>query len=135
MNSERGVSSLAMVLLLLVLGSLLLQGVSRQEASFASRVTSESRSLQRQGVVQSASEWGRMQSWGLQPTIQCRRYTGQDAAVCLRRLTETSVLLIAHYEEVSLWRQGEVIDGNIKFSPHGWSDFCPLKAVALCQIP
>ena len=135
MNRERGVSSLAVVLLLLVLGSLLLQGVSRQEASFASRVTSESRSLQRQAVVQSAIEWGRMQSWGLQPALQCRRYTGQDVAVCLRRLTETSVLLIAHYEEVSLWRQGEVIDGNIKFSPHGWSDFCPLKAVALCQIP
>ncbi|MGO0765337.1 DUF2509 family protein, partial [Citrobacter freundii] len=39
MNRERGVSSLAMVLLLLVLGSLLLQGVSRQEASFAARVS------------------------------------------------------------------------------------------------
>ncbi|KAA9988367.1 DUF2509 family protein, partial [Salmonella enterica] len=21
------------------------------------------------------------------------------------------------------------------FSPHGWSDFCPLKEVALCRIP
>ncbi|MDO8234871.1 DUF2509 family protein [Citrobacter werkmanii] len=135
MNRERGVSSLAMVLLLLVLGSLLLQGVSRQEASFASRVTTESRALQRQAGVQSAIEWGRMQSWCLQPTVQCRRYTGQDVAVCLRRLTETSVLLIAHYEEVLLWRQGEVIDGNIEFSPHGWSDFCPLKAIALCQTP
>lgn len=135
MNRERGVSSLAMVLLMLVLGSLLLQGVSRQEASFASRVTTESRSLQRQAVVQSAIEWGRMQSWALQPTVQCRRYTVQDVAVCLRRLTETSVLLIAHYEGVSLWRQGAVIDGNIEFSPHGWSDFCPLKAIVLCQIP
>ncbi|AWS95394.1 MULTISPECIES: DUF2509 family protein [Citrobacter] len=135
MNSERGVSSLAMVLLLLVLGSLLLQGVSRQETSFASRVTTESRSLQRQAVVQSAIEWGRMQSWGLQPALQCRRYSGQDVAVCLRRLTETSVLLIAHYEGVSLWRQGAVIDGNIEFSAHGWSDFCPLKAVALCLTP
>lgn len=135
MNRERGVSSLAMVLLLLVLGSLLLHGVSRQEASFASRVTTESRALQWQAVVQSAIEWGRMQSWGLQPTVQCRRYTAQDVAVCLRRLTEASVLLIAHYEGVSLWRQGAVIDGNIEFSPHGWSDFCPLKAIALCQTP
>ncbi|HCC1069147.1 TPA: DUF2509 family protein, partial [Salmonella enterica subsp. enterica serovar Paratyphi C] len=23
----------------------------------------------------------------------------------------------------------------IVFSPHGWSDFCPLKEVALCRIP
>lgn len=67
MNRERGVSSLAMVLLLLVLGSLLLQGVSRQEASFAARVVTQSQALQRQAVVQSAMEWGRMQPWRLQP--------------------------------------------------------------------
>ncbi|WP_129740823.1 DUF2509 family protein, partial [Escherichia coli] len=44
-------------------------------------------------------------------------------------------LLIAGYEGVSLWRTGEVIDGNIVFSPRGWSDFCPLKERALCQLP
>ncbi|EFY0978176.1 DUF2509 family protein [Shigella flexneri] len=27
------------------------------------------------------------------------------------------------------------IDGNIVFSPSGWSDFCPLKERALCQLP
>ncbi|HED3852595.1 TPA: DUF2509 family protein, partial [Enterobacter soli] len=25
--------------------------------------------------------------------------------------------------------------GRIRFSPHGWSDFCPLKENALCQLP
>ena len=79
MNRERGVSSLAMVLLLLVLGSLLLQGVSRQESRFASRVVTQSQALQRQAVVQSAMEWGRMQPWRLQLAVQCRRYTTQDA--------------------------------------------------------
>ena len=135
MNRERGVSSLTMVLLLLVLGSLLLQGVSRQEASFAARVVTQSQALQRQAVVQSAMEWGRMQPWRLQPPVQCRRVPTQDAAVCLRLLTNNFVLLIAHYEEISLWRQGAVIDGNIEFSAHGWSDFCPLKEQTLCQIP
>ncbi|MGS9116515.1 DUF2509 family protein, partial [Salmonella enterica subsp. enterica serovar Infantis] len=43
--------------------------------------------------------------------------------------------LVAGYEGVSLWRTGEVIDGNIVFSPRGWSDFCPLKERALCQLP
>ena len=124
MNRERGVSSLAMVLLLLVLGSLLLQGVIRQEASFAARVVTQSQALQRQAVVQSAMEWGRIQPWRLQPVVQCRRL-----------LTNNFVLLIAHYEGVFLWRQGAVIDGNIEFSAHGWSDFCPLKEQTLCQIP
>lgn len=135
MNRERGVSSLAMVLLLLLLGGLLLQGLSQQDASFASRVATESQSLQRQAVVQSVMEWGRMQPWLLQPTVQCRLDSTVNAAVCLRLHDDNNVLLIAHYEGMSLWRQGEVIDGNIVFSAHGWSDFCPLREAALCQLP
>ncbi|MDA6840156.1 DUF2509 family protein, partial [Escherichia coli] len=34
-----------------------------------------------------------------------------------------------------LWRQGAIIDDSIEYSVHGWSDFCPLKEQALCQIP
>lgn len=59
MNREKGVSSLALVLMLLVLGSLLLQGMSQQDRSFASRVSMESQSLRRQAIVQSALAWGR----------------------------------------------------------------------------
>lgn len=60
MNREKGVSSLALVLMLLILGSLLLQGMSQQDRSFASRVSMESQSLRRQAIVQSALEWGKM---------------------------------------------------------------------------
>jgi len=131
-NREKGVSSLALVLMLLVLGSLLLQGMSR---SFASRVSMESQSLRRQAIVQSALAWGKMHSWQTQPAVQCSQYAGTDAQVCLRLLADNEALLIAGYEGVSLWRTGEVIDGNIVFSPRGWSDFCPLKERALCQLP
>ncbi|EFJ7115932.1 DUF2509 family protein [Escherichia coli] len=131
MNREKGVSSLALVLMLLVLGSLLLQGMSQQDRSFASRVSMESQSLRRQAIVQSALAWGKMHSWQTQPAVQC----GTDARVCLRLLADNEALLVAGYEGVSLWRTGEVIDGNIVFSPRGWSDFCPLKERALCQLP
>ncbi|XNM45387.1 DUF2509 family protein [Escherichia coli] len=136
MNREKGVSSLALVLMLLVLGSLLLQGMSQQDRSFASRVSMESQSLRRQAIVQSALAWGKMHSWQTQPAVQC----WQDALepmpqVCLRLLADNEALLIAGYEGVSLWRTGEVIDGKIVFSPRGWSDFCPLKEGALCQLP
>ena len=126
MNREKGVSSLALVLMLLVLGSLLLQGMSQQDRSFASRVSMESQSLRRQAIVQSAQT---------QTAVQCSQYAGTDAQVCLRLLADNEALLIAGYEGVSLWRTGEVIDGNIVFSPRGWSDFCPLKERALCQLP
>ena len=151
MNREKGVSSLALVLMLLVLGSLLLQGMSQQDRSFASRVSMESQSLRRQAIVQSALAWGKMHSWQTQPAVQCSQYAGTDARVfrnniryqiirtdtrvCLRLLADNEALLVAGYEGVSLWRTGEVIDGNIVFSPRGWSDFCPLKERALCQLP
>lgn len=134
MNREKGVSSLALVLMLLVLGSLLLQGMSQQDRSFASRVSMESQSLRRQAIVQSALAWGKC-TWQTQPAVQCSQYAETDAQVCLRLLADNEALLIAGYEGVSLWRTGEVIDGNIVFSPRGWSDFCPLKERALCQLP
>lgn len=127
MNREKGVSSLALVLMLLILGSLLLQGMSQQDRSFASRVSMESQSLRRQAIVQSALEWGKMHSWQTLPAVQCLLYAATGARVCLRLLADNEALLIAGYEGVSLWRTGEVIDGNIVFSPRGWSDFCPLK--------
>ncbi|ELN82166.1 hypothetical protein SEEE1831_14363 [Salmonella enterica subsp. enterica serovar Enteritidis str. 13183-1] len=59
MNRERGASSLILALLILILGSLLLQGVNQQQASYATRVTTQSLAIQRQALVQSALEWGR----------------------------------------------------------------------------
>ncbi|SUG86964.1 Protein of uncharacterised function (DUF2509) [Salmonella enterica subsp. enterica] len=58
MNRERGASSLILALLILILGSLLLQGVNQQQASYAARVTTQSLAIQRQALVQSALEWG-----------------------------------------------------------------------------
>lgn len=54
MNRERGASSLILALLILILGSLLLQGVNQQQASYAARVTTQSLAIQRQALVQSA---------------------------------------------------------------------------------
>ncbi len=60
MNRERGASSLILALLILILGSLLLQGVNQQQASYAARVTTtQSPAIQRRALVQSALEWGR----------------------------------------------------------------------------
>ncbi len=72
MNREKGVSSLALVLMLLVLGSLLLQGMSQQDRSFASRVSMESQSLRRQAIVQSALAWGKMHSGRRSPQFSAR---------------------------------------------------------------
>lgn len=133
MNRQRGISSLALVLLLLVLGTLILTGLNQQLTTFSALVGGESRSLQQQASVQSALEWGRVQNWMLAPDIQCKKASLWQ--VCLRLLSGARVLLIAGSHGLLLWRAGEVVDGGIHFSPHGWSDFCPLKEGALCQLP
>ena len=133
MNRESGVASLALVLLLLVLGTLILTGLNQQLITFSILVGGESHSIQQQAAVQSALEWGRVQRWSLQPDVQCKQR--QTQRVCLRVLNETRVLLIAGEGEQLLWRGGEITDGRIRFLPHGWSDFCPLKESALCQLP
>ncbi|MEG5464382.1 DUF2509 family protein [Enterobacter chuandaensis] len=133
MNRQRGMSSLALVLLLLVLGTLILTGLNQQLTTFSTLVGGESRSLQQQAAVQSALEWGRVQSWSSGPEVQCKQ--ASSWRVCLRPLGEKTVLLIAGDGDLLLWRSGEIIDGKIRFSPHGWSDFCPLKERSLCQLP
>ena len=126
-------SSLALVLLLLVLGTLILTGLNQQLTTFSALVGGESRSLQQQATVQSALEWGRVQSWSSETQVQCKKTPAWR--VCLRQLSGARVLLIAGDNDLLLWRSGEIVDGNVRFSPHGWSDFCPLKESALCQLP
>ncbi|MCF8580566.1 DUF2509 family protein [Enterobacter ludwigii] len=133
MNRQRGMSSLALVLLVLVLGTLILTGLNQQLTTFSALVGDESRSLQQQASVQSALEWGRVQDWSSEPQIQCKK--AASWRVCLRLLSETHVLLIAGVNDLLLWRTGEIIDSKIRFSPHGWSDFCPLKGSVLCLLP
>lgn len=133
MNRQHGIASLTLVLLLLVLGTLILTGLNQQLITFTMLVGDESRAIQQQAATQSAQEWGRVQHWSLQPDVQCKQR--QTQRVCLRVLNESQVLLIAGDGELLLWRGGEIVNGHIRFLPHGWSDFCPLKERALCRLP
>jgi len=132
-NRQNGIASLTLVLLLLVLGTLILTGLNQQLITFTMLVGDESRAIQQQAATQSALEWGRVQRWSLQPDVQCKQR--QTQRVCLRVLNESQVLLIAGDGELLLWRGGEIVNGHIRFLPHGWSDFCPLKERALCRLP
>ena len=136
MNRQNGIASLTLVLLLLVLGTLILTGLNQQLITFTMLVGDESRAIQQQAATQSALECGRVQHLSLQPYVQCKQR--QTQRVCLRVLNESQVLLIAGDGdgdgELLLWRGGEIVNGHIRFLPHGWSDFCPLKERALCRL-
>ncbi|NTX70130.1 DUF2509 family protein [Lelliottia amnigena] len=133
MNRQRGMSSLALVLLLLIIGSLILTGLNQQLDSFTRIVSSERQLIQHQANAQSALEWGKSQLWPVSPNLQCKN--ARQGRACVRWLGNDRVLLIAGSGSVMLWRGGEIQNGRVVFSPHGWSDFCPLKEDALCRLP
>lgn len=133
MKRQRGMSSLALVLLLLVIGSLTLTGLNLQLDAFTRMMSRERQLILQQANVQSALEWGKSQLWPVGPGIQCEK--GLQGRVCLRVTEDNRVLLIAGSGELLLWRGGIIQDGRVVFSRHGWSDFCPLKESALCQLP
>lgn len=134
MNRERGGSSLAMVLMLLVLGSLMLQGLNQAQRRQLAMVSNESLALQRMTKAHSALQWGKRQPWKTQEGQQCLA-DDNASRICLRLLAGGSLLLIAQNEELRLWQSGFWNVAGIRFSPQGWSDFCPLKEAVLCQIP
>lgn len=128
-------SSLALVLLLLILGSLMLSGLNQRQRTHALRAVSESRALRSAASVQSAMEWARVQVWQTQPALQCRQENSQGWRACLRILSDQTVLLIAGSGSDRLWRLGEIGAGRVTLSRHGWSDFCPQTEASLCQLP
>lgn len=134
MNAERGVSSLAMVLMLLVLGSLMLQGLNQAQRQRLAMVNDESLAIQRTAQAHSALQWGMYQAWIAEAGTQCMSYTAASR-VCLHLFTDGTLLLIAQNDGFSLWQSGRWAAGSLQFSTHGWSDFCPLKEKALCQMP
>ncbi|WP_342323748.1 DUF2509 family protein [Kosakonia sp. BYX6] len=135
MNRQRGMSSLALVLLLLLLGSLMLNGLNQQLTSHIWRVNHENQGIRYAAEIHAAMEWARRQPWLPQPVQQCLQPAGQNARSCLRIFADGSALLIVANAEATLWRLARVENNKVRFLPHGWSDFCPLQEAALCQLP
>lgn len=135
MKQQEGMSSLMLVLLMLVLGSLTLQGVSVQHQAQVSQATLEKVAMIDSAHAESLLEWGRAYSWPLQPVEQCQVNAIFAGRVCLRLFIDGAALLIARSGEQIRWQTGQVSGNNLLFDRNGWSDFCPRKEVTQCQIP
>ncbi|HDU4733349.1 TPA: DUF2509 family protein [Klebsiella pneumoniae] len=127
MIRQRGMSSLLMVLLLLTLGSLLLEGLNLQQRALLAQTASETQAIRDTAIAHSALQWGRQQVWSVQVALACREQAPQGWRACLRIFGDGSLVLSS--------ASGEVHGGQVRFSAHGWSDFCPLREASLCQMP
>ena len=67
--------------------------------------------------------------------LTCREQAPQGWRASLRIFGDGSLVLSSASGEVQVWQSGEVRGGQVRFSAHGWSDFCPLREASLCQMP
>lgn len=124
-----------MVLLLLALGSLLLQGLNQQQRSLLAQVSAETQAIRDTAAAQSALQWGKGVNWPLQSAVACQQENSQRWRACLRLFNDDRALLIAGSGTIQLWQSASIEQGKLRYLAHGWSDFCPLKENALCLMP
>ena len=96
-------SSLLMVLLLLTLGSLLLEGLNLQQRALLAQTTSETQAIRDTAVAHSALQWGKQQAWSAQAPLTCREQAQQGWRACLRIFDDGSLLLSSASGEVQVW--------------------------------
>ncbi len=88
MIRQRGMSSLLMVLLLLTLGSLLLEGLNLQQRALLAQTASETQAIRDTAIAHSALQWGKQQVWSAQVALACREQAaGAGAPVCVSSAT------------------------------------------------
>ncbi|MFK3661541.1 DUF2509 family protein [Scandinavium sp. NPDC088450] len=135
MKNEQGMSSLLLVLLMLVLGSLTLQGLGVQHQALLSQANMEMTALQESANAGSLLEWGSVNPWTSGQDEQCVQMALYHGRVCLRVFEDDTVLMMANSGGQFRWLTGVLNNNTLQFDSHGWSDFCPRKEAAQCQLP
>lgn len=99
------------------------------------QTASETQAIRDTAIAHSALQWGKQQVWSAQVALACREQAPQGWRACLRIFGDGSLVLSSASGEVQVWQSGEVRGGQVRFSAHGWSVFCPLREASLCQMP
>lgn len=137
---EAGQSTLLMVLMLLLLGLMMLSGLSYYLADQRQWGMKEVRSIVRYAGAQSALAWGSRQQWSPQPHWQCQTETFSGLRACLYQAKDNEVLLAGTLvgsnlsESLVFWRWGRLKNGKFIASAHGWLDYCPLSDKTRCNL-
>ena len=130
--------AIAMVLLILLLGSGLLHATRQQLDATLALVADERQYLLDYHQALSALAWGSALSWPQQQGWHCQRQTPFGWHACLLLLDNGEALLRgaalrASGEPLTLWQWLEPMAGTgWHRQAHGWLDFCPLAPSARC---
>jgi hypothetical protein len=130
--------AIAMVVLVLLLGSALLHATRQQLDASLSLVADERGYLIDYHQALSALAWGERLDWRLRNGWQCQLQAHFGWQACLLMLDNDEALLRGSAlrepdEALALW-QWLRRNGKTRWLPmaHGWLDFCPLATAEAC---
>ncbi|MFJ5330681.1 YgdB family protein [Pectobacterium versatile] len=145
---QEGSGTLAMVLLIAIIGLLLMSGLQRQLDTAIQVGSDERHYLRAFNQALSSLNWGRGQRWAtLTESWQCQQLSAEQLVVCLRAASDgeqgllrgegtlpASARPLTLYQRVSF---SGLSSGQIAIQPlgNGWLDFCPDKDVTRCDAP
>ncbi|MEQ9745622.1 YgdB family protein [Pectobacterium actinidiae] len=143
---QEGSGTLAMVMLIAIIGLLLMSGLQRQLDTAIQVGNDERHYLRAFNQALSSLNWGRGQHWNtLTENWQCQQLSAEPLVVCLRAASDgeqgllrgegmfpASTRPLRLYQRVSF---SLLSSGQIAIQPlgNGWLDFCPDKDVARCD--
>ena len=144
-NAERGGSTLAAVMMLLVMGLMLLNAQHRQLDSALLLAADEKRYLLAYNQAASALSWGVAQSWSHGQLNEsgwwCRQTT--ELRACAKLSSQAGIVLVRGEapmngaEPLRLYQrskpEGATGEIALRAETGGWLDFCPEKKQADCE--
>lgn len=147
MPRQQGGSTLAAVMLMLVMGLMLLTAQQRQLDSALLLVADRQRYLKAHNQAASALSWGLAQPWppgSLQATRwHCLQQSSDGLQACARLSSRSGAVMVRGLGEIAgaepLWLYQVATEapgaGSSKLTAQkgGWLDFCPEKRVTDCD--
>ncbi|GKX52662.1 YgdB family protein [Budvicia aquatica] len=142
---QQGFSTIAMVMMLMLFGMLMLNGLSGQLTTQVKIYGDERRYLKAYNQALSSLAWGFSLQWpAAKAGWQCQRLASDGLSACLRSTDNNGVLIRGSgtlgfgEPDLALFQRGRQSEGGdpaINFIPltHGYTDFCPLASAADCE--
>ncbi len=135
MPRQHGSASLLTVVMLLLMGTLLLNATRRQLNENLLLVRDEQIYIRQFTQASSALAWGERLRWSAQAGWQCQYQSEWQWRACLYRSGQKLLLRAdGGVNSLSLWRWvTQRPEGRIRALAHGWLDFCPLQEEVQCE--
>lgn len=133
-SSQRGSGALIMVIMILLMGTLMLNATRQQLDDSMSLVGDERHYLQQFTGAMSALAWGERLHWVAAEEWHCQQQTEHHWRACLQPdhqllRADSGPDTLALYRWVS-----QQAKGVLQVQPHGWLDYCPLTGEIACDV-